>query len=209
MSGTHGALRMIELASARLYHDINGLMGSLDHALSASANGSRDDPDLQTSALDTGKTLIARLKLRRAAWTPDDQPVPVAQIKALGGGLPDHVTVDVSTLAPGTVFPASAGRIVLNLLLLAADSLPAGGIVMLAGSADDLFIRIAGPAAAWPAGMALCFADEMAARSALMEQRSLQMALTALLARAAGIRLSLLLSPTAETEPAILRLGGA
>jgi hypothetical protein len=116
--------------------------------------------------------------------------------------------VDASALDQGTVFPAPTGRIVLNLLLLAADSLPSGGTVILAGEPGDLFVRIAGPAAAWPAGMAICLSDETAARSALIELRSLQLALTALLAHAAGIRLSVLLSPAARNEPPILLLGG-
>jgi hypothetical protein len=122
--------------------------------------------------------------------------------------LPQQVSVDLAALRQQTVFAADAGRIVLNLLLLAAESLPSGGTVTLAGSADDLFVRITGWKAAWPAGIALCLAEETEARSALTEQRSLQMALTALLAHAARIRLSLVLSPTARDEPAILRLGG-
>jgi hypothetical protein len=73
----------------------------------------------------------------------------------------------------------------------------------LAGDPDDLFIRITGPAAAWPTAMAVCLSDKNAARSALTERRSLQMALTALLAHAADIRLSVVLAPT-RNEPAIL-----
>jgi hypothetical protein len=56
--------------------------------------------------------------------------------------------------------------------------------------------------------MAVCLADETEAQSALTELRSLQLAPTALLAHAARIRLSLVLSATARDEPAILRLGG-
>jgi hypothetical protein len=124
------------------------------------------------------------------------------------GGLPQRVAVDISSLDPNTVFPTAIGRIVLNLLLLAADSLPSGGTVVLAGTPRDLFVRIAGPAAAWPTGISVCLADEMEARSALTEGRSLQMALTALLAHAAGIRLSVVLPPIGQNEAPILRLGG-
>jgi hypothetical protein len=118
------------------------------------------------------------------------------------------ITVDVAALDQDTVFPGATGRIVLNLLLLAADSLPSGGTVILAGDADDLFVRIAGLGAAWPAGMAACLADEAEAGSALTEGRSLQMAVTALLAYASGIRLSVLYPASDRNEPAILRLGG-
>ena len=83
-----------------------------------------------------------------------------------------------------------------------------GWTLVLAGAADDLFFRIAGPVAAWPTGMALCLASEAEAHAALIDERNLQMALTALFAYAAGLRLSALLAPTSQNEPAILRLGG-
>ena len=182
MSGTHPALRVIELASTRLCQDI--------------------------ASLDTDQALGIRLELRRAAWGADSDYLSAAQIQRLARGLPEQVTVDAAAVAHDTVFSSSTGRILLNLLLLAADSLPAGGRITLAGDPDDLFIRISGPGAAWPAGIALCLANEVEARSALTERHSLQMAVTALLAHAVGIRLSLLIPPAARTEPAILRLGG-
>jgi hypothetical protein len=208
MSGTNSALRLIEVTSALLCHDIGDLVGSLGHAASASVGEPGQTPALGKTVLDAAEALAARLDLRRAAWVPDEEPVPLARIRFLAHGMPERVTVDASALDQDTVFPAAAGRIVLNLLLLAADSLPLGGTVILAGTTGDLFVKIAGPTAAWPNGMAICLADETEARTALNEWRSLQMAVTALLAHAAGIRLSVLLSPTARNEPAILRLGG-
>ena len=216
MSGTHGALRLIELTSARLCSDLGGLAAVLDGARPVQPGDTPQNPPIQPNR-DTGmpadaKALTTRLQLRRAAWGPqqgpEGEPRSLADIKRLAGGLPQQISVDLSAVPRQTVFPSDSGRIVLNLLLLAADSLPAGGTVILAGSADDLFVRITGAKAAWPAGIALCLADETEARSALTELRSLQMALTALLAHAARIRLSLVLSPTARDEPAILRLGG-
>ena len=217
MSGTQGALRLIELTSARLCSDIGGLVGLLGRARPADPDASPDGPDQSRASRDPGtpdpaQALATRLELCRAAWGPQagqpSESLSLTHIRRLSGGLPERVNVDLSALQQQAVFPADGGRIVLNLLLLAADSLPAGGTVILAGSPDDLFVRITGRAAAWPDGIAVCLADETEARSALTEQRSLQMALTALLAHAAGIRLSLVLSPTAHHEPAILRLGG-
>jgi hypothetical protein len=189
MSGTRDALYGIELAAARLWHDIRPLA---------------DAPGVGSEA----GALVARLKLRHAAWTPATGPLPLQALEALARGLPDRVGIDTEPLDPHAVFAPAAGRIALNLLLLAADSLPAGGIVLLAGSADDLFIRIAGPGAAWPPGLALCLADVEAARSALTEPAVMQMAVTALLAHAAGCRLSVLMSPRPGAEPPMLRLGG-
>ena len=79
---------------------------------------------------------------------------------------------------------------------------------MLAGAPEDLFIRIDGPAAAWPTGMALCLANEAEAQTALTDGRHPQMALTVLLAHARPYRLSALPASHTQSEPAILRLGG-
>jgi len=208
MSGTHGALRLIELTSAHLCHGFSDLVGSLDHSFAAPASSVPLGPDAKKVAISAAQALAMRLELRRAAWGPDGGSMTLARIEALAGGLPQQVAVDVSAVDQSTVFAPAVGRIVLNLLLLAADSLPSGGTVVLAGAAHDLFVRIAGPAAAWPARISVCVSDEMEARSALTEGRSLQMALTTLLAHAAGIRLSVVLPPVARNEPPILRLGG-
>jgi hypothetical protein len=203
MSGTDSTLRLIELTAATLCRDIISLVGSSGNAVSASVNGPERIPEPEKLGM-----LARRLALRAAAWGPQGEPLTLARMRSLARGLPEHVEVDDASLAQGTVFPAAEGRIVLNLLLLAADGLPHGGTVMLAGSADDMFIRIAGPNATWPPGMAVCLANEAEARFALHAWRDPQMALTALLAHEAGIRLSVLLSPTAQADPAILRLGG-
>jgi histidine phosphotransferase ChpT len=208
MSGTQGALRLIELTSARLYHDIGGLVGSLDPAFPATASDAPSDLNVDIATPGTTRTQTTRLELHRAAWGPGSEPLSLARLQRLATGLPGRTAVDISALDQTTVFPSSTGRIILNLLLLAADSLPSGGTVTLAGAPHDLFVRIAGPAAAWPAGMAVCLANETEAQSTLIEGRSLQMALTALLAHAFGIRLSVVLAPTAQDRPAILRLGG-
>lgn len=185
MSGTQDALYGIELAAARLWHDIQPL-----------------DPSGKADVL------VARLRLRHAAWTPAAGPLPLHQLEALARGLPERVGVETGALDPHAVFAPAVGRIALNVLLLAADSLPNGGIVLLAGSADDLFIRIAGSGAAWPPGLALCLAEAEAARAALTEPAVMQMGVTALLAHAAGCRLSVLMSPRPGAEPPMLRLGG-
>ncbi|HEY0184781.1 MAG TPA: histidine phosphotransferase family protein [Rhodopila sp.] len=286
MSGTLGGLRLIELTSARLYHDVIGPdatdpAGSLAQALvdpdpgepagpGAPAGAARpyatdgDAPEAGSAGMrpargdapaghappghaptghaPTGHALPGHAPmadvpsgdattgdltgrgtagasapraaatplqaLRHAAWTPGTEPMPLVRLRELGDGLPRRVNLDTAALSPDTAFPAATSRIVLNLLLLAADSLPAGGSIIVAGTPDDLFVQIAGPDAAWPRGMVACLTDEAALRSALAEGRNLQMALAALLAHAAGIRLSVLIPPNAQNRPAIIRLGG-
>ena len=62
-----------------------------------------------------------------------------------------------------------AARVVLNLLLLASESLAGGGIVALSGSpADNILVTISGPHAAWPAGLGTWFIDETAALEAVI-----------------------------------------
>jgi hypothetical protein len=105
------------------------------------------------------------------------------------------------------VFPSPASRLLLNLLMLAAEGLPGGGTVGLAGGPADLFVMIAGPRAGWPSGLAACLADPAEAFAALTDTRALQMPLTALLARGHDVRLSLLMG-VGNGIPG-LRMGGA
>jgi histidine phosphotransferase ChpT len=192
---------LIEQTTASLCHALDGSASVLGQAVSA-------HPGSNIAVAHAADALINQLRLRRAAWGPADAPVSLHQITTLARGLPNDVLVDLSALPEAIVFPAAFGRIVLNILLLAADSLPQGGHVVLAGTMDDMFVRILGPVSEWPIGIALCLADEAEAQSALTDGRDVQMAVTAMIAHAAGIRLSALLPPANLTEPAILRLGG-
>jgi hypothetical protein len=149
----------------------------------------------------------ARRTLYRAAWAGTEETMPMERLAGIAAGLPADVTLDFDAVPPDAVFPPALARMVLNVLLLAADSLPEGGIVALAGRADDLFFQIAGSKASWPAGLALCLVNEAEALKALDGGASLQMAFTALLAHASGIRLSSLFSPAGGNQPAILHLG--
>jgi hypothetical protein len=205
LSGTSDALRVIELTSARLRKDIGGLPEQADDTPTAS--------QIDGQARKAPTTLNRRLKLLNAAWGPDSQPISCDTMQSLAEGLPAAVRVDRAGLDADCIFPHPVGRIVLNLLLLAAESLPRGGIVRLAGSADDLFLQITGPGAGWPAGLAVCVVDQAAAVAAITDAAitgsdSVQMPLTTLLAHASGVRLSLLLASSGRAEPPMLRLGG-
>ena len=163
MPGTQGALRLIERTAAGLCRALSGSVDLLEHAVSAE-NGSAVAVHEATSAL------VNQMRLREAAWGPADDPLPLHQLNALAQGLPNGVVVDLSALPAAIVFPAALGQIVLNILILAADSLPLGGQVVLAGAPDDLLVQIAGPTAAWPVGLALCLTNEAEANAALTER---------------------------------------
>ena len=216
MPGTSEAIRLIELTAARLCQDIPNLPGPAPEGVDHGVGGTHEAALRQLTQQGHGKLLgqtpdhrLWRSKLLRAAWGPEESPLPYEEILLLAAGLPEGVIIEPSGLDAGCVFPPHTGRIVLNLLLLAAESLPSGGTVMLAGSADDLFLRIVGPACAWPAGMAACMVDEAAACAEMTGDSGAQMPLTTLLAHASGIRLSFLLTSSSQTTPPILRLGGA
>jgi hypothetical protein len=214
LSGTSEALRLIELTSARLCEDIGGPGEPFDDG---PAERIGEMPPASRHNEITGKAPLDpawRLRLLRAAWGPDSQTLSSDGLQSLAAGLPADVSVDPTGLEETCVFPPPVGRIVLNLLLLAAASLPLGGTVMLAGSADDLFMQIAGPGAAWPAGLAACAVDQATAVAAISGTPlngggGVQMPLTALLAHTSGVRLSFLLSPSSRSEPPMLRLGGS
>ena len=82
------------------------------------------------------------------------------------------------------------------MVLLAAESLPGGGIIALSGSPGSvLLVTISGPRAAWPAGFAACLLDETAAWETASDRpsRNVQAPLTALLAREHGLPMSMLM----------------
>jgi hypothetical protein len=200
MPGTQGALRLIERTAVDLCRALSASLDVLEQAISR-------QPCPDAAVAEATSALIRQLHLRQAAWGPANGPLPLRRLTALAQGLPNNVILDLSALPVTTEFPDPTGRIVLNILLLAANSLTDGGQITVAGDADDLFIKISGPTAAWPIGLALCLANEAEALASLTDGPNLQMALTASLAYAGDIRLSAVFPPGGQTEPAILRLG--
>ena len=208
MARMNDCLRIAELTCARLCHDLSGLLGTVSGALELATDGVDDLSEELSLAVDAAKELTLRLRLYRAAWSAGTEDLSLSKLRALAEGLPKarSVAIETDALTPDFVLPAATGRLVLNLLLLAGDSLPRGGRVLLAGSAGDLFIRILGPNAAWPSGFAACIADAEAAIDALTTARAVQMPLAALIAHAHGPRLSMLIGPAAAGAPPALRL---
>ncbi len=201
-------LRLAELTCARLCHDLSGLLGTIGGALELATDGDQEPSEEVTLAADAARELITRLRLYRAAWGGLGEPLSLPALHDLLEGLPQarSVTVETHGLPPDTVLPPVVAVILLNLLLLAGTCLPRGGRVVLAGAPADLFVRILGPNAAWPAGFAACLVDEDAAMAALSTARALQMPLTALMAHGHGARLSILMGPTPAGAPPPLRL---
>jgi histidine phosphotransferase ChpT len=203
MTGKSEALRLAELLCARLCHDLSGPLGALMGVLEIARE---EQPGSETLALaeDTTVELVQRLKLLRAAWGHDADDMDAARLQVFANSLLSsrRVELDLTGLEPGALFPPPAARVVLNLLLMAAESLPGGGIVALSGSpGDSIVVTIAGPRAAWPVGFGVWLTDEAAALEAMMANvRGLQAPLTTLLARDHGFRLSMLMPAGAVSE---------
>lgn len=208
MVGISDCLRLAELTCARLCHDLSGLLGTIGGALELATDGDQEINEEVVLAADAARELIMRLRFYRAAWGGLQEPLSLPALHALVEGLPNarSITLENHGLPPDTVLPPAVAAMTLNLLLLASECLPRGGRILLAGSAHDLFVRILGPNAGWPAGFAACIADETAAIAALTTARAVQMPLTALMAHGHGLRLSMLMGATPAGAPPPLRL---
>jgi len=180
-----------------------GALGALTGALALA----REDDTLAQEAIRlaslTGQALEARLCLLRAAWGGEGAPLDRVRLAELAQGLADRrITLALEGLPSRTLFAPEIGRLVLNLVLLGADALPAGGAVSLTLEGGGLVLGIAGPRAEWPAGLTAALEGEV-----LIEgPRALQAPLTVLLAQAAGLRLSLLAPPEGGDESGTRRV---
>lgn len=202
MAGRKDVLLVAELLCARMAHDFSGSVGVLSNLLELAFEKPERAAEPLLLANETAQQLVHRLKLLRAAWGPTAEPLPLDWLCELAAGLAQtRCRVNLDGLPGNTVFPPRTGRMVLNLLLLAADSLPAGGEAALSGKADDLVLAITGPRAAWPAGLAACLANQAEVWRVLKEPRKVQMALTVLLANQFGLRLSLLMGSAPAAAP--------
>ena len=204
-----GSLHLAELLCSRLCHDISGLLGSLLGVLEI-AREEQAESEALAVAEDTAVELTQRLRLLRAAWGQDSEPVDVVQLQTLADSLfaSPRLRLDLFGMDPDAEFAPGAagraGRLLLNVLLLAAESLPGGGIVALSGSpANNVVVTIAGPRAAWPPRFWACLTDETAGWATAITARHLQAPLTALIAREHGIRLSMLMSAGAGSEASV------
>ena len=188
------ALQLADLIAARLCHDIGGPIGTLAGTLELASAEQVAQAEAVATVNEAARDLTRRVRLLRFAWSAEATPMDVARLEDLAIGAPgaDDVRLDVTALRRETVFPAAMARILLNVVLLAAESLPRGGTLALADAGDgQVLATLTGPRAAWPPDLAAVIADEAAAWAALAEPRTLLAPLTALLARRAGIRLSL------------------
>ncbi len=189
-------LRLSQLLISRFSHDLSGLFGTLIGALELAVEANSVPSEALAAAVEAGAELNLRLQLLREAWAGVGNRLDLLRLDALTRGLPGahRLDVDLSALPSGTVLQPRMACVVLNVLLLATESLPRGGVIALAAAGGtDILVTITGLRAAWPAGLAVCLTDEETAWTALNGPRALLAPLVALLARRLAIRVSLLL----------------
>jgi histidine phosphotransferase ChpT len=186
------ATRLADALCARVCHDLAGPLGTLIGTLELAAS----DPDSVAEALplasETAILMGLRLQLLRAAWAGDCGPLTARTLAKLAAGLPPRVHTELRGLDEGE-FPAPVARVLVNMLLLGAEALPRGGTVSLSGGPDqDVLLVADGKDAAWPPGLLRALLDPP---SAPLDTPCDALApLVGSLARAAGLRISVLMS---------------
>ena len=193
----------LDLASAlcaRLCHDISGPAGTLAGTLELAIEEPEHAEEALSIAAEAANSLVQRVQLLRAAWAGDSGPMTRTKLAELAAGISPRVRIEVDELSPGP-FEGAYARILLNLLMLAADALPAGGLVALAGDPPTgVIVSVEGPSVVWNAELASALIDP--ASMPASEPRTVQMPLTARLVQAAGLRLSFLLPATPDQQSA-------
>lgn len=203
MSATR--LKLAEIISARLCHDLAGPVGTLAATLEMVGDGSADAAEALEIASDAARALQSRLRFIRAAWAVDGAELDADAILGYCSALPQARKVSFHFDGLLGSFDPAMSRGLLNLAMLAVESLPRGGAVTLSGDQDQgVTATITGTHAAWPPGFAALAKDEAAAWQALRDSRSLQGPLTALILHQGGISLRFLGSGGDAALPAPL-----
>ncbi len=188
-TAANDALRLAELLAARLCHELAGPIGALAGTLELAIEDA-DDAGFAL-ALEQAVATAARLRLLRAAWGLPGEPLDVAGLRELLAGRPRaaRVHLDLDGLDSTTAYSPHVARLLLNVVLLATEGLPHGGTIVVAQPASDqLVVQLRGSRAASPARFTAML-DDAATGSA--DTREIQAVLTTLMARNAGIALTL------------------
>ena len=126
-SGTELAARL----AARLCHDFagptGGILSGLDLLADQASAISRDEA--LGLVRESARMLSSQLAFARAAFGAGDGDVACDALEALAGDLFEPIRPTLAWTAHTPVLPATAARVLLNLVQLAAAALAAGGVV--------------------------------------------------------------------------------
>lgn len=199
-------IRMARAMAARLCHDLSGAVGGLTGTLDLMEEGG--EAELLALARETGVALRQRLRLFTAAWGGPTAEQDAAELVALLEGAPafPRVRFAAEALSPGRRLPAGCVPLALNAALLAAEALPRGGLVRLAGDAAGIAALPVGPVVAWPAATLALLGDAGGAEApSAGSPRDVLAPFLLALAADAGWQVSLGLGAGPGTGPLLLR----
>jgi histidine phosphotransferase ChpT len=144
------ALRIAGLLASRLCHDLVGPLGAVNNGLELIA----EDDDMAEEALSlaqrSAKRASSRLQFFRFAFgaAGGEPSFGHGEARPIALGLLSNGDVAVDwPEAKGIELPAGAGRLLLNLALLASECLPRGGNVRMSLAANRVAIEASGPQA--------------------------------------------------------------
>ena len=205
-------LAMLDALAGSLCQEVSRPLAALIGALEAAAieapeQAARPKGGLAVAGA-TASALRARLGLVRAAWAGGGGALDLAAFRAMAAGLPSQFRprLETAALPAGTVFPPPLAWVMLNVLMLADEALPAGGTIHLSGDpATELMVLVEGPHAAWPPGLAACLADPEAVAAEFAAGQHVQAPMTVLTARVAGVQIALLFGPPGLPAPLLVR----
>jgi histidine phosphotransferase ChpT len=133
-----------DFLASRLCHDLVG-------PISAVANGLEllsESPQMEEEAIDLARRSAARATalvqfFRLAFGNAGNQIVRPQEAQAVAQGLfqDGRVKLDCSTSPETLALPAGAGKLLLNMILLAADALPRGGRILALTTSEGAAIR--------------------------------------------------------------------
>jgi histidine phosphotransferase ChpT len=196
-------MQISDALCARICHDLSSPLGTLIGAIELVADDGFASEALPL-ATETAVAMGHRLRLLRAAWAGDCGALAPADLSDLACGLPPRIRLDASQLPP-RAFAAAMSRVLVNLMLLAAEALPRGGTIRMIGDAD-VIVMLEGPGAAWPDSLLEALAEP--GRVSLDDPRAAPAPVMVMLAHAAGLQVSILLAPGLEPSgPPPIRVG--
>lgn len=188
---TQSSLRLAELLCARLCHELSSPMGTLAGVLEMLAEGGAAASEARDVAEEAARTVRARLRLLRTAWSGDCPAMPAEEVRAMAEGLRTNRRsfVRVDTLSGD--LPGPVTRLVLNLMLTGVDAMAGAGTLYVAGTMrTGVTLHMENARGDWPAAFMEWLNNETAAWAGVTDARTVQAALTAILTHAGGVRLS-------------------
>ncbi len=142
-------LRVIELLSSRLCHDLVGPVGAVNNGLELLEDGMDDmGPDALKLAADSGARAARALQYFRFAYGMAGSRVGgnLDELRDLSGNFFSSEKLTLAWPSEGVPneIPEDLGKLLLNMLLLGAEALPMGGnlAVQIAAGEGDLRVGV-------------------------------------------------------------------